>query len=417
MLTGDLVRVRFRKGRIHLPYIDDKDPDHLGVAETLIRVFEEHAGGTRQELDEELTDITGTGTDFLLHRGLAKLLRDRCVFESATPVDPVELRRRIFTGAAAAYRSTDQVRIDREAILADAAKAASLDATQVDGAFYADLKDAERLESFKSCAPDWMLNRYNVALAQAVLLRANGMELRVEGESPARYRGLFRKLKFFRLLHEIHQTGPGTYHVRIDGPMSLFKSSQRYGLQIAQFLPSVLHCGKWQITASIVWGARRREGVLTLTSDTGLKPVGPSTGQWIPEEVVWLEDRFARLKSEWRMAAGEEVIDLGGQGVLAPEYVFTHPRTGTRVYLEFLGYWRSGGVRTRLELLARHGPPNMILAVSAELGVDEEASTDIPGEVYAYRRTPVARDILGILENMVEERPASSPGTLGLFDA
>ena len=157
--------------------------------------------------------------------------------------------------------------------------------------------------------------------------------------------------------------------------------------------------------------------MLTLTPDTGLKPIGPSTGQWIPEEVVWLEDRFARLESAWRMAAGEDVIDLGGQGVLAPEYVFTHPRTGTRVYLEFLGYWRSGGVRTRLELLTRHGPPNMILAVSAELGVEEEASTDIPGEVYAYRRTPVARDILGILENMVEERPASSPGTLDLFDA
>lgn len=416
MLTGDLLRVRFRKGRIHLPFIDDRDADHLGIAETLIRVFEEHAGGTRQELDEELTDTTGAGTDFLFHRGLAKLLRDRCTFESASPVDPVELRRRIFVAAAAAYRNTDQVRIDRDAILAEAAGAASLDPLQADGTFYADLKEAERLESFKSCTPEWMLNRYNVALAQAVLLRASGMELRVEGESPARYRGLFRKLKFFRLLHEIHQTGPGSYHVRIDGPMSLFKSSQRYGLQIAQFLPSVLHCGNWQISASIVWGARRREGVLTLTHDTGLKPIGPSTGQWIPEEVVWLEDRFARLKSEWRIAAGEEVIDLGGQGVLAPEYVFTHPPTGTRVYLEFLGYWRSGGVRTRLELLSDHGPPNMILAISAELGVDEEASSDIPGEVYAYRRTPVARDILKILENMVEEHPASSPGTLDLFD-
>lgn len=420
MLTGDLFRVRYRKGRIQLPYIDDRDPEHLGVAETLIRVFEEHAGGdgggTRQELDEEVTDTTGTGTDFLLHRGLAKLLQDRCAFESASPVDPVDLRRRIFTAAAAAYRSTDQVRIDREAILADAAKAASLDVKQVDGTFYADLKEAERLMSFRSCTPEWLLSRYNVALVQAVLLRASGMDLHLEGESPARYRDLFRKLKFFRLLHEIRQTGPGSFHVRIDGPISLFKSSQRYGLQIAQFLPSVLHCENWLITATIFWGARRREGVLELSPDTGLKPIGPSTGQWIPEEVVWLEDRFSRLKTDWRITAGSEVIDLGGRGVLAPEYVLTHPPTGTKVHLEFLGYWRSEGVRTRLELLGRYGPPNLILAVSAELGVDEEVPADMPGEVYRYRRTPVARDILKILEDMVETRPEASAGTLDLFD-
>lgn len=416
MLTGDLLRVRFRKGEIHLPYIDELDRDHLGVAETLIRIFERHEDGTRQELDEELTDTTGAGTEFLFHRGLSKLLKDRCTFASASPVDPVELRRRIFEGAAAAYRDTAQVRIDREAILTEAAKSAAIGAETVEGVFYADLRAAERLESFKPCTAEWLLSRYNVALAQAVLLRASELDLYIEGESPARYRDLFRKMKFFRLLHEIQQTGPGKYHIRIDGPMSLFKSSQRYGLQIAQFLPAVLHCEHWRVGASVVWGARRREGVFRLTPETGLKPIGPSAGQWVPEEVVWLEERFNRLKTAWRITAGTDVVDLGGRGVLVPEYIFTHPPTGTRVYLEFLGYWRSGGVRTRLELLSSYGPPNMILAISAELGVDEEASTDMPGEVYAYRRTPVARDLLGILENMVEKHPGASPGTLDLFD-
>ena len=416
MLTGDLLRVRFRKGQIQLPYIDEGSRDHLGVAGTLIRVFESHAGGSRQELDEELADITGAGTDFLFHRGLSKLLKDRCTFASASPVDPVELRSRIFESAAAAYRNTDQVRIDREAVLAEAANAAGIEAKEVDRAFYADLKAAERLASFKPCTPDWLLGRYNVALAQAVLLRATELDLHVEGETPARYRGLFRKLKFFRLLHEIRQTGPGKYHIHIDGPMALFKSSQRYGLQIAQFLPAVLHCGHWRIDASVTWGARRREGVFTLTSETGLKPIGPSTGQWIPEEVAWLEDRFDRLKTVWRMAAGSEIIDLGGRGVLVPDYVFTHPASGTKVYLDFLGFWRSAAVRTRLDLLRRHGPPNLILAISDDLAVDDESSSGLPGEIYRFRRTPVARDILGILDAMTSETPGGTPATLDLFD-
>ena len=417
MLTGDLLRVRFRKGQIRLPYIDEESQDHLGVAGTLIRVFESHVSGSRQELDEELADITGAGTDFLFHRGLSKLLKDRCTFASASPVDPVELRSRIFKSAAVSYRDTDQVRIDRETVLAEAAKSAGIEAKEIDHAFYADLKEAERLESFNPCTPEWLLARYNVALAQAVLFRATGLDLYVEGETPARYRELFRKLKFFRLLHGIQQTGPGKYHIHIDGPMALFKSSQRYGLQIAQFLPAVLHCENWRISASVTWGARRREGEFRLNPETGLKPIGPSTGQWVPEEVAWLEERFGRLNTVWGMAAGSEIIDLGGRGVLVPDYVFTHPATGTKVYLDFLGYWRTGAVRTRLDLLRHHGPPNMILAISDDLAVDDETSAGQPGEVYRFRRTPVARDILGILDAMVAETPGGSPARLDLFDS
>ena len=87
-----------------------------------------------------------------------------------------------------------------------------------------------------------------------------------------------------------------------------------------------------------------------------------------------------------------------------------------KVYLDFLGYWRSGGVRTRLDLLSQYGPPNLILAISAELAVDEETSTGLPGEVYEFRRTPVARDILKILETMVETHSEGTRTTLNLFD-
>ncbi|MDP6053614.1 MAG: DUF790 family protein, partial [Candidatus Latescibacteria bacterium] len=68
MLTGDLVRVRFRKGVIQLPYIVPEEEDLLGLAKTLIGIFERHVGLTRYELDEELKDFLGTGADFLVHR-------------------------------------------------------------------------------------------------------------------------------------------------------------------------------------------------------------------------------------------------------------------------------------------------------------------------------------------------------------
>jgi len=102
VLTSDLLRVRFRKGKIYPPYINEKEQEHLEMAETLIRLFTEHQGATRQELNEALKDTTGSGTDYLFHRGLGKLLTDRCSFETSSSIDPVVLRSRIFEGAAAA---------------------------------------------------------------------------------------------------------------------------------------------------------------------------------------------------------------------------------------------------------------------------------------------------------------------------
>jgi hypothetical protein len=416
MLTGDLVRVRFRKGVIQPPYIAPEDGNLLGLAKTLIGIFERHVGLARYDLDEELKDFLGAGADFLVHRGLSKLLRDRCEFEMATDIAPIELRQRVFSGAAAAYRSTEQVLFDRKTILDEVAQEMERTPETLDGALYADLKEAELLIEFKGCSPEWLLQRYNVALAQAILLRATGMDLVIEGETVNRYREVFRKMKFFQLLHGIYQDAPGKYHIHIDGPLSIFKSSQRYGLQMAQFLPTILHCTNWKIDASILWGIKRREATFRLTPAAGLQPIGHSTGQWMPEEVAWLEQQFNKVKTDWNISPDAEVVNLGGQGVLAPDYIFVHQPTGMKVYMEILGFWRRGGVQTRLDLLKKHGPPNLILAISKELAVEEEEAENLPGEIYVFRQTPIAREINKLLERMREKRPEKGPVTLDLFE-
>ena len=403
MLTSDLVRVRMRKGAVYPPYINTENQDLLNLAETLIGVFERHVGLPRQELDEELKDLLGAGTSFLVHRGLSKLLRDRCEFEAETTVEPPVLRERVFAAAASAYRSNEQIRVDRDEILTSVAADIELPPEEIDRQLYADLKEAEVLQEFRKTSPRWLLQRYNVALAQAVLIRATGMDLVIEGESAARYREVFRKLKFFQLLHEIRAQDNGSYHIHIDGPLSLFKSSQRYGVQMASFLPTVLHCENWKLQAGVLWGVKRKEGVLHLTPKTGLQPIGHSTGQWMPEEVAWLDTQFRKLKTDWDVSTEAEIVNLGGEGILAPDFIFTHRPTGATVHMEILGFWRRGSVQSRLDLLRRHGPRNLILAISKELGVEEEDVEDLPGEVYAFRSTPVARDVHKILNDMIEE--------------
>ncbi len=410
MLTRDLLLTRQYKGEIRPRYVAE-DEEHLALAAQLIEIFEAHQGCARHELEKELRDLLGTGTAFLLHRGLAKLLRDRCTFDMDAAVEPEALRSEVFARSAEAYlaprpaEAAEAFRFDRGTVLATAAEVLSspnlpLGTSQVEEALYADLKDQQVLQSWKPCDAPWLLRRYNVALAQGVLFKANALTLHLAPGTPLEHRELFRKIKFFQLMHRVRRLEDGGYRVILDGPMSLFQASQRYGLQMASFLPTLLHFGGWSLEAELRWGKRRVKRRFLLTPKTGLSPYGRLLGQWQPEEVAWLPEQFQKLDSDWEISTDAELIDLGGEGVLVPDFLFHHRASGTRATMEVLGFWRKGAVESRLQLLRRHGPKNLILALGKKLVGDRESLADIPGEIYLFSTALVARKVLKHLEKL-----------------
>jgi hypothetical protein len=66
--------------------------------------------------------------------------------------------------------------------------------------------------------------------------------------------------------------------------------------------------------------------------------------------------------------------------------------------MEVFGFWNKGAVASRLDLLRRHGPKNLILALSKQLAAGRQGLDDIPGDVYLFRATPIARKVLERLE-------------------
>ena len=52
-------------------------------------------------------------------------------------------------------------------------------------------------------------------------------------------------------MHRVEGDAAEGYLIRLDGPMSLFKSSGRYGLQMASFLPTLLHFDRWSLNARL----------------------------------------------------------------------------------------------------------------------------------------------------------------------
>ena len=127
---------------------------------------------------------------------MAKLLEDRCEFEVVSGHPPERLREAVFRAAAEVRKGgsapPDEQMIarptsfDRNAILRRVADELGMTAEEVDHGLFADLKSEQRLIRFKDISAERLLQRYNVALAQAVLLRSTRVHVAVRHEPPAR---------------------------------------------------------------------------------------------------------------------------------------------------------------------------------------------------------------------------------------
>ena len=200
MLTGDLVRVRTSKERIIPLYLNRNSPQWLEAAESLLAIFREGVGGTRGEIEEEIDDLFGGGGKAtLVHRGMAKVLEDRAEFEVVADVPPEQIREQVFTAAAEsrrrlrAARPTQETRVSlasrptfrRDEVLSSVALELKLPPETLLKALFADLRDENRLLKFQDMTAQRLIDRYNVALAQAVLLRSVRVDAEIRNEGPA----------------------------------------------------------------------------------------------------------------------------------------------------------------------------------------------------------------------------------------
>jgi uncharacterized protein len=394
MLTGKQVRVRHAKSKLVPMYLDSHSDHWRGVAARLLHIFRDSAGKTRGEMGEALADLVGDGPTQLVHQGLAKLLEDRCEFEVSSDTPPDQLREHVFKASAQARAEAVQAKtaFDRTAVLEDVARELAITPQQVEVGLFADLKDDQRITTFDDCVPEFLVNRYNVALAQAILLRCTAMEVRVSGETPARYRQLFRAVKFHRLICTIRSDGGNGYTLALDGPLSLFSSTQKYGLQLALFLPALLHCRAFTLRATVRWGAERKEKQFALSGTDGLRSHLPDFGVYTPRELTMFEENFRTGVTDWVISNEPTPIPVEGT-TWVPDFKLTHTPTGKEVFVELIGFWRKVDVLDQYKRLKRGLPGQFVLAVSEAYRTDEVEEFALGEGVYRYKRTPIAAEV------------------------
>lgn len=393
MLTGDLLRVRVQQKDLSPSLIKADKPSLQERAQELLELYERGVAQSlsRGELDDAVGEVIGDGTDHKLTRGLARILEDRAEFATQAPLDPKELRSKLFSRTSQAPGRAEAARAYEEL-----AGELGCSVAEIRSSLFADRKEEQQILSLKVPDADWLLHRYNVALVQACLLRCESMELILSKPAPERVRQLLRAVRFHQLMHRA-KMDKGDLRLTLDGPTSLLRQSTRYGMALANFFPALLlQPGDWEATAMLRWGTRRLRKTMALSSELGLVSHYRDQGGYRTRTEQWFEERWERLGSDWTLERSVELVHLGGQAVLAPSYRLS--KDGRVAHLEILGFWRKAWLKKHLQAVARHGPGNLVLAVSTKMEGAKEGLGAFSGQVVAFKEVVPAKDVLAAVE-------------------
>jgi uncharacterized protein len=401
VLTVDLVQTYRRDDRL---FVRRLNRDLLTRASTLAKAYiaiaESHLGKPQEVFDAACKAVEVRARDKKLAAGLLKLVKDRCTFEMAIDLDPVSLRQAVFREASRVRQSAAVTEdFDREQILTCVGDLFDIDGDTADHALFSDLRSAHTLQTFDPISSEKLIVQYQRAQEQAVLLKATRVVVEIEPMSAPLLRRLFHRLKFLRLLFRIQPLSNQAFCITLDGPFSLFSSVTKYGLQLALVIPALDACGKWRLSAEVIWGKEKRRMQFSLKGRGDFVEADDTSGQILSDDVQQLISRFESLGADWSIAPATDILEVPGKEICVPDIVFTHALTGEVVYLEVMGFWSREAVWRRVELVEAGLNAHIIFAVSKRLRVSEAIlDEDLPGILYIYKGVMNAAKIARLLD-------------------
>ena len=233
--------------------------------------------------------------------------------------------------------------------------------------------------------------RSNLALVQALLLRATVVRIDVEGNT----RTLVRHAKWRGLICTVaERSGAAGATLELSGPFALFRNTRLYGRALGELVPLLAWCPRFRLRAECVFQGRR----LTLQLGTG-DPIFPASAPRRYDSR--LEERFARefrrLATAWDVIREPEPI-TAGDTLVFPDFALRHRSDPSRKWLlEIVGFWTADYVARKLALYRGAHLSNLILCIDEDRNC---AEADLPPEalVVWFRRQVDAAAVLRMVE-------------------
>jgi uncharacterized protein len=397
MLPLELLRTKItNKGQRITPLFCLASADNLSIAQKLIMEFEYSYNNkeTKGDLQKRLFLYENSYRDFKLIRGLIALLERRCVFKvnqffssdyknqffSTQILSSFSLRKVLFEESSRRGLPLDPTK--RDNIFQHVASKLGIETNYLKKLMWLDQEDYLILESFSSIEPIDLLGIYNLSILQTLLFNSVNFEFTLKGGT--NWKQVLRAIKRFGLMYNLQKTQnsdnkfPKETHSNqiehsivsgdvfksyfndsiicsIDGPLSIFKLTNKYGILIAKVIPKIISAFKWSIKASIIKNSLsgRKLYNFDLSSDSEVHffnsindrfykdyPFDDSNNINLNFDSL-VETKFAmqfeKFHTGWKLVREPDPLILPGGRAFIADFLFE--RYDKKIYFEIIGFW------------------------------------------------------------------------------
>ena len=425
MLPLQLLRTRITdKGTNIVPRFCTADDSVLQLAAKIIKEFEESWKNKEKKLflTERIALLESEYNDYKLARGFYTLLERRCIFTKINEIkteskaiasnidvnnnnlhDPVNIRKELFEESS--KRGFALTEFGRREIIDTVASRINVHSNDLIDVMWSDLEENLVLEWFDAISPEQLLAWYNLSLMQTLLFNCTKLEFSVTGGS--NWKRILRDIKRLGLMYNLQyialEEEKRSIHVdeidydnrdikfinasntdtknnpiiicSLDGPLSIFKLTDRYGTSIAKILPSIISSDTWSLKAWIVRKTMSlgkkiyefkisnkdtpplsREPYYNKEKDKERKRILYTAKE--SSQLIYFDSgveekfstRFEQSATGWKLIREPDPLILSNGKALIPDFAFE--KYGTRIYLEIVGFWTKEYLEKKIQKIA-----------------------------------------------------------------
>ncbi len=393
MLTSEQAIVEYKQNQaIPDRLTQQRHAHYTQYAERMLEIYRAGIGMHRGDLHQRVKELFYKEPDCPPKRiaAFCKLLDDESTFVNAP--DAWQLRMAVFTQAAKSHplvENPDRLfEHDPKSVKQTIADTLHRTWDDIEDNLYADVLDQQKLESFEGYpSPAALLSRYNVAQLQACLYKAMQMTVRVSTD----FKTVLRYIKLCRLLHEITRVNSNEYQIRLAGPASATLATRRYGVNMARFLPALLACKGWRLSAELQTPWQRRAW-LNVSDQDGFRSHLPPPEEFDSSVEQNFAEKFGPVRDGWSLIR-EGAILHHRQKTFVPDFLFRH-EDGTEVLMEIVGFWTPEYLSDKRATLREFSDHHILLAVQE----GSLKTSNIPENVIPYKTVLRPAAVLEALE-------------------
>lgn len=401
MLTSEQSIVEFKAGRAFPDRLTQSTHSHyIDYAERMLSVYGNGINKQRRQLHKQVEKLFEDEADCPVRRiaAFCKLLDDKSTYQTDPDGNASKLRLKVFSLAAKYHplvNEKDQLfEHDKNDSKQQIAKELNLTWDEIEQNLYSDVIEFQQLNEFEGYdSAAAFLSRYNVAQLQTSLYRAETIKIWASDD----FKTILRYAKLAKLLHEIKRTGPSKYEITLSGPVSVLHETRRYGVNFARFLPTLLACKNWMMSATLKtpWKTTAK---LDLSDKDGFSSHLPEPDEFDSSVEEAFAKKFGVERDGWQLIREGEILHKN-QTTFVPDFVFRH-EGGTEVLMEIIGFWTPEYLAHRRETLKTFKHHKILLAIPE---TSLKTDTDSIKNIISYKKAILLKPVLELLENKLTE--------------